>query len=102
MELIGYGLEVQHQEFLFEYMYQHGLDSIPSISLTTRPIDQLKADPQLWRMSLIERDALYDTWYTAASESIRRVQLEYFKELRERHATARTNFQEAKDQVCFD
>ncbi|KAG8703866.1 hypothetical protein FRC09_003894, partial [Ceratobasidium sp. 395] len=91
-------LRQQHTQFVQDYLYQHGLEEVPIIPQTTRPIETLLADPSVWRMSLSERGALYDTWYMAASEAIRQSQVDDFENLRRQHAEALHKFQEIQDQ----
>jgi hypothetical protein len=82
-----------------DFMFQHGLDAVPSIPTTTRPLDDLKGDADVWNMSRSERATLYDNWYMAASESIRETQVEDFENLRRKHSDALRNWEEIKEQV---
>jgi hypothetical protein len=89
----------QHQAFLLEFLSEHGIYQIPSIPLSTRPLEMLKQDSAVWNMSVAERTTLHDTWSATASESIRQSQIEDFENLRKKHAGARQSFEEIKEQV---
>jgi hypothetical protein len=81
-------------------MHEHGLEDIPKIPQTDRPLETLLTDHDVWNMSLSERAALYDMWYMAASEAIRQSQVDDFENLRHKHTEALRKFQEIQDQVC--
>ncbi|QRV96757.1 Zinc finger, NF-X1-type [Ceratobasidium sp. AG-Ba] len=91
-------LQQQHHDFVWRFLQEHGLENIPEIPQTNRPIDVLFADHNVWAMSLTERSTLYDAWYMAASESIRQSQVDDFESLRRTHAEALRKFQEIQDQ----
>ncbi|KAG9092170.1 hypothetical protein FS749_015949 [Ceratobasidium sp. UAMH 11750] len=94
----GAELQQQHYQFVQEFLYQHGLEEIPEIPQTTRPIESLLDDPLVWNMSVSERATLYDVWYMAASEAIRQSQVDDFESLRRKHTEALQKFQEIQDQ----
>ncbi|KAG9124064.1 hypothetical protein FRC07_013002, partial [Ceratobasidium sp. 392] len=94
----GVDIRRQHHQFVQEFLNQYGLEEIPDIPQTTRPIENLLADPSVWNMSMSERATLYDTWYMAASEAIRQTQVDDFESLRRQHTDALQKFQEIQDQ----
>ncbi|KAG8742681.1 hypothetical protein FRC10_001037 [Ceratobasidium sp. 414] len=94
----GVELQQQHYQFVLNFMHQYGLEEIPEIPQTTRPIESLLADPSVWNMSVSERATLYDVWYMAASEAIRQSQVDDFEILRRKHTEALHKFQEIQDQ----
>lgn len=90
----------QYQEFVPQFLYQYGVEEVPTIPETNRSLEELSMDSNVWRMSFSERRALYDAWYMTASNSIRESQVEDFEDLRRKHTTALKKFQEIQDQVC--
>ncbi|KAF8696564.1 P-loop containing nucleoside triphosphate hydrolase protein, partial [Rhizoctonia solani] len=88
----------KHQEFVSQYLYQHGIEEIPPIPETDRPVEELINDSQVWKMSVSERQTLYNTWYMVASDFIRESQVEHFESLRRNHANALKRYQEIQDQ----
>ncbi|KAJ1300335.1 hypothetical protein OPQ81_005156 [Rhizoctonia solani] len=89
---------VKHREFVSQFLYQHGIEETPTIPKTNRPIEELIDNPRVWEMSLSEREALYNTWYMVASDSIRESQVEDFERLQRNHASALKKYQEIQDQ----
>ncbi|CAE6460674.1 unnamed protein product [Rhizoctonia solani] len=89
---------VNHREFVIQFLYQHGIETTPSIPETDRPVEELINDPRVWEMSLKEREALYNTWYMVTSDSIRESQVEDFERLQRNHAAALKKYQEIQDQ----
>ncbi|CAE6473604.1 unnamed protein product [Rhizoctonia solani] len=89
---------LKHREFVTQYLYQHGIEEIPSIPETKRPVEELINDSRVWEMSVSEREALYNTWYMIASDSIRESQVEDFERLQRNHADALKKYQEIQDQ----
>ncbi|KEP50889.1 NFX1-type zinc finger protein [Rhizoctonia solani 123E] len=89
---------VKHREFVIQFLYQHGIEATPSIPETDRPVEELISNPRVWEMSLKEREALYNTWYMVASDSIRESQVEDFERLQRIHAVALKKYQEIQDQ----
>lgn len=90
---------MEHHVFVSEFLYQYGVEEIPTIPETNRPVEELLRDSNVWNMSVPEREALYNVWYMAASEAIRQSQVEDFESLRRKHADALKKFQEIQDQV---
>lgn len=90
---------VKHREFVAQYLYQHGIEEVPSIPETNRPTEELINDSRVWEMSLSEREALYNKWYMIASDSIRESQVDDFERLQRNHADALKVYQEIQDQV---
>ncbi|CAE7233886.1 unnamed protein product [Rhizoctonia solani] len=88
----------KHREFVGEFLYQYGIEVTPSIPETNRPVEELIDKPQVWDMSLKEREALYNRWYMVASDSIRESQVEEFERLQRNHAAALKKYQEIQDQ----
>ncbi|KAF8598648.1 hypothetical protein BDV93DRAFT_593819 [Ceratobasidium sp. AG-I] len=89
----------QRRRFLAKFFLQQGVRTIPNIPETTRALDNLRVDPNVWNMSQSERRALYDIWRVAAGESIRETQVGEFENLRQKHEHARRRFDEIKEQV---
>ncbi|CCO36196.1 NFX1-type zinc finger-containing protein 1 [Rhizoctonia solani AG-1 IB] len=89
---------VKHREFVAQYLYQHGIEEVPSIPETNRPTEELINDSRVWEMSLSEREALYNKWYMIASDSIRESQVDDFERLQRNHADALKVYQEIQDQ----
>ncbi|KAJ1302896.1 hypothetical protein OPQ81_003195 [Rhizoctonia solani] len=89
---------VKHREFVSQFLYQHGIEETPTIPKTNRPIEELIDNPRVWEMSLSEREALYNSWYMVASDSIRESQVEDFERLQRNHASALKKYQEIQDQ----
>jgi hypothetical protein len=92
-------LVLQHHEFVSQFLYQYGVEEIPVLPETDRPVEELFEDSNVWGMSLPERKTLYDAWYMIASDSIRQSQVEDFENLRRKHTEALKQFQEIQDQV---
>lgn len=96
-------LIARHRDFVSQYLYQYGVDEIPAIPETNRPVEALLEDTNVWGMSVPEREALYNVWYMAASEAIRQSQVDDFENLHHKHTKALKRFQEMQDQVkpCY-
>lgn len=90
---------IRRREFVTHFLSRHGFNAVPAIPQTNRPLESLLEDPNVWNMSLLERESLYDTWYMAASELIRQTQVEDFEKSKKTHDDALKKFQELKDQV---
>lgn len=89
----------QHQEYVSQHLYECGVEEVPPIPETNRPVEELFEDEDVWNMSLSERESLYNAWYIAASEAIRHWQVKEFENLRGQHAEALKKFQQIQDQV---
>ena len=89
----------QRRRFLTEFFRKEGFGKIPNIPDTNRTVEDLRVEPNVWKMSRSERRTLYDMWSAAAGESIRETQFAEFENLRQQHEAARQRFEEIKEQV---
>ncbi|EUC58494.1 NFX1-type zinc finger protein, putative, partial [Rhizoctonia solani AG-3 Rhs1AP] len=90
---------ITRESFLMSFMREHGLQSIPKIPNTTRPLDALLDNPRVWRMSRGERATLYEVWSIEASDLTHTGQIENFEKFRQSHVDVSGYHKEITEQL---
>ncbi|CAE6459342.1 unnamed protein product [Rhizoctonia solani] len=93
------GATATRQDFLEQFMHQHGLEGIPKIPKTSRAVDDLLKSPQVWRMSRGERISLHKAWSVEASYLTNDSQIKTFEEFRQSHNDAAATHKEVTEQI---
>ncbi|KAG8690474.1 hypothetical protein FRC11_011352, partial [Ceratobasidium sp. 423] len=87
------------QDFLEQFMHQHGLERVPKVPNTSRAVDDLLKSPQVWRMSQGERHSLHKAWSVEASYLTNDSQIKTFEEFRQLHNDAAGTHKEITEQI---
>ncbi|KEP47695.1 NFX1-type zinc finger protein [Rhizoctonia solani 123E] len=90
---------ITRESFLLSFMREHGLQSIPKVPNTTRPLDALLDNPRVWRMSRGERATLYEAWSIEASDLTHTGQIENFEKFRQSHVDVSGHHKEITEQL---
>ncbi|KAG8712686.1 hypothetical protein FRC11_014505, partial [Ceratobasidium sp. 423] len=93
------GAAATRKNFLQNFMREHGLKSVPTIPTTSRPVDDLLKNPQVWRMSRGERNELHRAWSIEASHLTNDSQIQTFEEFRQAHTDASEAHREITEQL---
>ncbi|KAL5632189.1 hypothetical protein ACGC1H_000258 [Rhizoctonia solani] len=93
------GSAAKGQDFLRNFMREHGLKNIPKISETNRLLGVLLKDPKVWRMSRKERAALHRAWSTEAIGLTHTIQTQEFEDFRRAHEETAGHHKEITDQI---
>ncbi|CAE6467704.1 unnamed protein product [Rhizoctonia solani] len=90
------------QNFIRDFMREHGLKNIPKVPQTTRPVGVLLKNPGVWRMSQSERAALHRTWSIEASDVTHANQIKSFEEFSQMHKSLSDHHKEITNQLKAD
>ncbi|KAH7335663.1 hypothetical protein B0J17DRAFT_616684 [Rhizoctonia solani] len=88
-----------HQNFLRDFMREHGFKNVPKVPKTNRPVNLLQKNPGVWRMSRSERISLHKIWSIEAGDVTHESQIREFEKFRLAHKVASEQHKEISDQL---
>ncbi|CAG8772060.1 14270_t:CDS:1, partial [Acaulospora colombiana] len=77
---------------LKQFMMLSGLDQLPDIPCSDRPLDDLLADPLVWRMSMVERGRLSKSWMGSTRQYFFQRKRQSFSDLKEKYESAKQEY----------
>ncbi|KAH7335665.1 hypothetical protein B0J17DRAFT_707621 [Rhizoctonia solani] len=93
------GTRATRQNFLQNFMREHGLKNVPKIPTTSRALEALLKSPKVWSMSRNERVVLHEAWSLEASDLTNASQIQNFEEFRQSHNDASEIHKEITEQI---
>jgi hypothetical protein len=84
-----------------QHLLRHGVWPVPAIPTTTRTLEELQENGDVWGFSKVERLRISESWSEQARVQAYRIEQNDFERLRRRHLDAQRRYNELKDEVSL-